>query len=121
MAVSSKPAQGFHSLMALEGMENSCLTFATPSAIAGDRSSVDLAAHEISHVCLHLMTRIDKAYLDCAVLVWEWDWLCFVVSLLAQRGAHDLGFGVSLTCYLYYSGLDDLSRATGERYNIGYL
>ncbi len=31
------------------GMENSCLTFATPTAIAGDRSSVDLAAHEISH------------------------------------------------------------------------
>ncbi|ORY35363.1 peptidase family M1-domain-containing protein [Naematelia encephala] len=31
------------------GMENSCLTFATPSVIAGDRSSVDLAAHEISH------------------------------------------------------------------------
>ena len=31
------------------GMENSCLTFCTPSTIAGDRSSVDVAAHEISH------------------------------------------------------------------------
>lgn len=31
------------------GMENSRLTFCTPTAIAGDRSSVDLAAHEISH------------------------------------------------------------------------
>jgi leukotriene-A4 hydrolase len=30
-------------------MENSCLTFATPSVIAGDRSAVDVAAHEISH------------------------------------------------------------------------
>ncbi|OCF30838.1 leukotriene A-4 hydrolase/aminopeptidase [Kwoniella heveanensis BCC8398] len=31
------------------GMENSCLTFATPTIIAGDRSSVDVVAHEISH------------------------------------------------------------------------
>ena len=34
------------------GMENSCLTFATPSVIAGDRSAVDVCAHEISHVRL---------------------------------------------------------------------
>ncbi|RSH81372.1 hypothetical protein EHS25_006904 [Saitozyma podzolica] len=31
------------------GMENACLTFATPTVIAHDRSSVDLAAHEIAH------------------------------------------------------------------------
>ncbi|WWD02391.1 leukotriene A-4 hydrolase/aminopeptidase [Kwoniella europaea PYCC6329] len=31
------------------GMENSCLTFATPTIIAGDRSQVDVVAHEISH------------------------------------------------------------------------
>jgi len=31
-------------------MENACLTFATPSVIAGDRSAVDVCAHEISHV-----------------------------------------------------------------------
>jgi leukotriene-A4 hydrolase len=31
-------------------MENACLTFATPTVIAHDRSSVDLAAHEIAHV-----------------------------------------------------------------------
>lgn len=33
-------------------MENSCLTFATPSVIVGDRSAVDVCAHEISHVSL---------------------------------------------------------------------
>jgi leukotriene-A4 hydrolase len=32
------------------GMENACLTFATPTLIAGDKSSVDVVAHEISHV-----------------------------------------------------------------------
>ncbi|ORX38697.1 peptidase family M1-domain-containing protein [Kockovaella imperatae] len=31
------------------GMENSCLTFATPTVLAGDKSAVDLVAHEISH------------------------------------------------------------------------
>jgi leukotriene-A4 hydrolase len=31
------------------GMENPCLTFATPTVIAGDRSLVSLVAHELSH------------------------------------------------------------------------
>jgi len=31
------------------GMENPCLTFVTPTMIAGDRSLVDLIAHEITH------------------------------------------------------------------------
>ncbi|KAJ3104294.1 Leukotriene A-4 hydrolase [Phlyctochytrium planicorne] len=31
------------------GMENPCITFATPSLIAGDRSMVDVVAHEIAH------------------------------------------------------------------------
>lgn len=31
------------------GMENPCLTFVTPTLLAGDRSLVDVIAHEISH------------------------------------------------------------------------
>lgn len=31
------------------GMENPCLTFLTPSLLCGDRSLVDVVAHEISH------------------------------------------------------------------------
>ena len=31
------------------GMENTCLTFLTPTLIAGDKSLVDVVAHEISH------------------------------------------------------------------------
>ncbi|GBC06237.1 hypothetical protein RclHR1_06700001 [Rhizophagus clarus] len=31
------------------GMENPCLTFITPALIAGDRSLVDVVAHEVSH------------------------------------------------------------------------
>lgn len=43
---------------AFSGMENSCLTFATPSVIAGDRSAVDVCAHEISHVRLRFFALI---------------------------------------------------------------
>lgn len=31
------------------GMENPCLTFATPTLLAGDRSLADVIAHEIAH------------------------------------------------------------------------
>merc|ERR1719197_2049339 len=31
------------------GMENPCLTFVTPTLLAGDRSQVHVVAHEISH------------------------------------------------------------------------
>jgi leukotriene-A4 hydrolase len=31
------------------GMENPCLTFVTPTLLAGDRTLADVVAHEISH------------------------------------------------------------------------
>ena len=31
------------------GMENPCLTFVTPTLIAGDRSQANVIVHEISH------------------------------------------------------------------------
>lgn len=31
------------------GMENPCLTFVTPTLLAGDRSLADVVAHEITH------------------------------------------------------------------------
>ena len=31
------------------GMENPCLTFVTPTLLAGDRSLVNVVAHEIAH------------------------------------------------------------------------
>lgn len=39
-----------HRTTDLSGMENACLTFATPTLLAHDRSLVDVCAHEISHV-----------------------------------------------------------------------
>lgn len=34
------------------GMENPCLTFVTPTLLAGDRSLADVVAHEIAHRCV---------------------------------------------------------------------
>jgi len=31
------------------GMENPCLTFVTPTLLAGDKSLADVVAHEIAH------------------------------------------------------------------------
>ena len=31
------------------GMENPCLTFATPTLLSGDKSNADVIAHEIAH------------------------------------------------------------------------
>ena len=32
-------------------MENPCLTFVTPTLLAGDRSLADVVAHELTHRC----------------------------------------------------------------------
>ncbi|RIB19601.1 leukotriene A4 hydrolase [Gigaspora rosea] len=48
------------------GMENPCLTFVTPTLLAGDRSLVDVVAHEISHSWMgNLVTTLN----------WEHFWL----------------------------------------------
>ena len=39
-------------------MENTCLTFATPTLIAGDKSAVEVVAHEISHVSVSGLDRV---------------------------------------------------------------
>ena len=65
------------------GMENSCLTFATPTIVAGDRSAVDVCAHEISHVSFSLLRAMSLA--EASELVRQWHWVCFMESFLAQR------------------------------------
>lgn len=46
----SPSCRGTQLTLYVSGMENSCLTFVTPTLVAGDRSEVDVVAHEISHV-----------------------------------------------------------------------
>jgi len=65
-------------------MENSCLTFVTPTLVAGDRSEVDVAAHEISHVSSSTSVLAKLT----VVLVRQRNRMCVLVALLAQRGEH---------------------------------
>lgn len=55
------------------GMENPCLTFATPTLLAGDRSLADVIAHEIAHSWTgNLVTNItwDHFWLNEGWTVW---------------------------------------------------
>lgn len=69
------------------GMENPCLTFVTPTLLAGDRSLVNVVAHEISHSWMgNLVTNVS----------WEHFWLNegFTVYLERRIAAHYHGENV---------------------------
>ncbi|KAI8616940.1 peptidase family M1-domain-containing protein [Chytriomyces sp. MP71] len=58
------------------GMENPCLTFVTPSLLAGDRSLVDVVAHEIAHSWMgNLVTSAS----------WEHFWLNEGFTMFIER------------------------------------
>ncbi|CAJ0763134.1 4704_t:CDS:10 [Entrophospora sp. SA101] len=58
------------------GMENPCLTFVTPTLLAGDRSLVDVIAHEISHSWMgNLVTTAN----------WEHFWLNEGWTIFTER------------------------------------
>ncbi|KAI9002648.1 peptidase family M1-domain-containing protein [Gaertneriomyces semiglobifer] len=58
------------------GMENPCLTFVTPTLLAGDRSLVDVVAHEIAHSWMgNLVTTLN----------WEHFWLNEGFTVFVER------------------------------------
>ena len=58
------------------GMENPCLTFVTPTLLAGDRSLVDVVAHEIAHSWMgNLVTTVS----------WEHFWLNEGFTVFIER------------------------------------
>jgi leukotriene-A4 hydrolase len=58
------------------GMENACLTFVTPTLIAGDRSLADVVAHEIAHSWTgNLVTNA----------TWEHFWLNEGFTMMVER------------------------------------
>ncbi len=58
------------------GMENPCLTFATPTLLAGDKSLANVIAHEIAHSWTgNLVTNKD----------WEHFWLNEGFTVFVER------------------------------------
>uniref|UniRef100_A0A0K0DLG1 Leuk-A4-hydro_C domain-containing protein n=1 Tax=Angiostrongylus cantonensis TaxID=6313 RepID=A0A0K0DLG1_ANGCA len=88
------------------GMENPCLTFVTPTLLAGDRSLVTVVAHEIAHSWTgNLITNAS----------WEHFWLNegFTVFLerkilgrlkgeLERQFQSEYGFDVGLSCFCLF-------------------
>ncbi|KAI8823567.1 peptidase family M1-domain-containing protein [Fimicolochytrium jonesii] len=58
------------------GMENPCLTFVTPTLLAGDRSLVDVVAHEISHSWMGNLVTTQN---------WEHFWLNEGFTVFVER------------------------------------
>ncbi|KAG0258255.1 Leukotriene A-4 hydrolase [Mortierella polycephala] len=58
------------------GMENPCLTFVTPSLLAGDRSLVDVVAHEIAHSWMGNLVTTEN---------WEHFWLNEGFTVFIER------------------------------------
>ncbi|EGT56806.1 hypothetical protein CAEBREN_06885 [Caenorhabditis brenneri] len=66
------------------GMENPCLTFITPTLLAGDRSLVNVIAHEISHSWTgNLVTNFS----------WEHFWLNEGFTVFLERKIHGRMYG----------------------------
>uniref|UniRef100_H3BAN2 Leukotriene A4 hydrolase n=1 Tax=Latimeria chalumnae TaxID=7897 RepID=H3BAN2_LATCH len=78
------------------GMENPCLTFVTPTLLAGDKSLSNVIAHEISHSWTgNLVTN----------QTWEHFWYAYTKPVLVPRH-----FDARILCAKYQS-----SYATGPR------
>ncbi|KAL2912780.1 Leucyl aminopeptidase yscIV [Polyrhizophydium stewartii] len=58
------------------GMENPCLTFVTPTLLAGDRSLVDVVAHEIAHSWMGNLVTTQS---------WEHFWLNEGFTVFIER------------------------------------
>jgi leukotriene-A4 hydrolase len=81
------------------GMENPCLTFVTPSLIAGDRSLANVIAHEICHSWTgNLVTNAD----------WKDFWLNEGFTMFLQRKIIELVYGEDMALLEASVGNKDL-------------
>ncbi|MBK8498512.1 MAG: M1 family metallopeptidase [Flavobacteriales bacterium] len=86
------------------GMENPCLTFATPTIIAGDRSLTALVAHELAHSWSgNLVTNA----------TWDDFWLNEGFTVYFEHRICELVYGPERTAMQAVLGIQDL-RATME-------
>ena len=92
------------------GMENSCLTFLTPSLLCGDRSLVDVVAHEISHSWTgNLVSCVN----------WEHFWLNEGFTMFLERKILSRLHGESWRQFNSIIGLADLRESVAQFNNDG--
>ena len=83
------------------GMENPCLTFVTPTCIAGDKSLVELVAHEVCHSWAGNLVGIAG---------WAHFWINEGFTVYLQRAITKRLDGVDVEDYEIATGLDHLQR-----------
>lgn len=87
------------------GMENPCLTFATPTIIAGDRSLTSLVAHELAHSWSgNLVTN----------RTWNDFWLNEGFTVYLERRIMEELYGRSYADMLAVLGYGDLSQTLAD-------
>lgn len=88
------------------GMENPCLTFATPTALAGDKSGVSLVAHELAHSWSgNLVTNA----------TWRDFWLNEGFTVYFEQRIMEAVFGVERARMEWRLAVDDLKREMSEQ------
>lgn len=90
------------------GMENPCLTFVTPTLLAGDRSLSNVVAHEIAHSWFgNLITNYN----------WEHFWLNEGFTVFFERKIIGKIFGEQERQFQCYSGYLELTETVKEYYH----
>ncbi|CAD6196149.1 unnamed protein product [Caenorhabditis auriculariae] len=88
------------------GMENPCLTFVTPTLLAGDRSLVNVIAHEISH------SWTGNLVTNCS---WEHFWLNEGFTVFLERKIHGRMYGEQERQFESECGFQDTLVPTVEK------
>jgi len=87
------------------GMENPCLTFATPTVLAGDKSLVNLVAHELAHSWSgNLVTNA----------TWRDFWLNEGFTVYFEQRIMEAVYGVERARTEWRLAIDDLRRELTE-------
>ena len=97
------------------GMENPCITFVTPSLIAGDKSLISVVAHEITH------SWTGNSLTNCN---WEHFWLNEGFTKYVERKILGKVYGAGfrqLCCITGYSLLKDAVAFLGKDSNLTKL
>jgi len=88
------------------GMENPCLTFATPTVLAGDKSQVSLVAHELAHSWSgNLVTNA----------TWRDFWLNEGFTVYFEQRIMEAVYGAERARMEWRLAIDDLKREMSEQ------